>query len=88
MIVPMLAELEKREFIFEQLTAEEVRYSFKHALTHDVAASLMLTERRQALHERTARAIEALYADRIDAHVDELAHHYRQSANIKRRSSI
>ena len=81
-IVPMLAELEKREFIFEQLTADDIQYSFKHALTHDVAASLMLTEKRKALHERTAHAIAALYADRLDAHVNELAYHYEHSSNI------
>src|SRR5208282_3858550 len=43
-IAPLLIELEKREFIFEQLTTDDIQYSFKHALTHDVAASLMLTE--------------------------------------------
>src|SRR5271156_5001247 len=81
-ITPMLAELEKREFIFEQLTADDIQYSFKHALTHDVAALLMLTEKRKALHERTAQAIESLFADRLDAHVNQLAHHYANSANI------
>jgi class 3 adenylate cyclase/tetratricopeptide (TPR) repeat protein/ribosomal protein L40E len=82
-IVPMMAELEVREFIFEQLTADEIQYRFKHALTHDVAASLMLTDKRKALHERTAQAIESMFADRIDAHVNELAYHYGQSANFE-----
>jgi len=81
-IIPMLAELEKREFIFEQLIADDIQYNFKHALTHDVAASLMLTDKRKALHERTAQAIESLFADRLDAHVNQLAHHYSNSANI------
>jgi len=83
-IAPLLIELEKREFIFEQLTTDDIQYSFKHALTHDVAASLMLTEKRKALHERTAEAIEALFSDRLDAHVSELAYHYQHSANIQK----
>ena len=36
----------------------------------------MLLEKRKALHERTAQAIEALYAERLDDHVNQLAYHY------------
>jgi predicted ATPase len=81
-ITPMLAELEKSEFVFEQLIADDIQYSFKHVLTRDVAASLMLTEKRKSLHERTAQAIEALFAKRLDAYINELAHHYQHSANV------
>ena len=41
----------------------------------------MLIERRRLLHERTGEAIEALFKDRIDDHLAELAHHYSHSAN-------
>src|SRR4029077_17832105 len=70
--------------IFEQLTADEIQYCFKHALTHDVAASLMLNERRKLLHERIAEAIESLFADRLDGPVNELAYHYEHSANTEK----
>src|SRR4029077_15908017 len=43
----------------------------------------MLVEKRKALHERTAQAIEALYAERLDDHVGNLAYHYTQSANTR-----
>jgi class 3 adenylate cyclase/predicted ATPase len=80
----MLAELEKHEFIFEEVSADEIEYSFQHALTQEVTLNSMLSERRKSLHERTAQAIESLYAGRLDDHVNELAHHYQHAANIKK----
>ena len=41
-------------------------------------------ERRRLLHERTGEAIEALFKDRIDDHLAELAHHYSRSANTRK----
>ena len=38
-------------------------------------------DRRRFLHERTGEAIEALFKDRLDDHLAELAHHYGHSAN-------
>ncbi len=78
---PMLTELEKREFIFEQLSANDIEYSFKHALTQEVALNSMLSERQRSLHERTARAMESLYAERLEDHLNELAHHYQRAGN-------
>src|SRR3990172_852645 len=49
---------------------------FKHALTHDVAYSTLLLERRKALHRIVAAAIEELYADRLLEQYETLAHHY------------
>ena len=53
--------LQRKEFLYEQPAFPEVEYIFKHALTQEVAYSTVLHERRKALHERTAQAIEALY---------------------------
>src|SRR5262249_47442080 len=61
----------------------DIEYTFKHALTHDVAYNSILTERRKMLHERTATAIDALWHDHLDDHVSELAHHYGSSGNIE-----
>ena len=44
----------------------------------------MLMERRRLLHERTGEAIEALFKDRIDDHLAELAHHYSRTANTRK----
>jgi class 3 adenylate cyclase len=77
----LLDVLQAGEFIYEQPSTADVEYSFKHALTHDEAYKSLLTERRKTLHERTARAIEALYSQRLEDHYASLAYHYRSSDN-------
>jgi class 3 adenylate cyclase/tetratricopeptide (TPR) repeat protein len=81
---PMLRGLQAGEFIYEQPASGEAAYTFKHALTLEVAYNSMLMERRRLLHERTGEAIEALFKDRIDDHLAELAHHYSRSANTRK----
>ena len=78
----LLAHLEAAEFIYERPAFPEVEYSFKHALTQEVAGHSLLTHRRSALHERTAQAIEALFPTRIADYCSELAHHYSLSGNL------
>jgi adenylate cyclase len=80
----MINNLQLAEFVYEQPAVGDVEYIFKHALTQQVAHDSMLTERRKALHERIAEAIEALYPDRLDDHVEKLAHHYQRSGNAAR----
>jgi hypothetical protein len=75
----MLSRLQFGEFIYEQPAICGVEYSFKHALTQEVAYNSILAERRRALHERAARAIEGLYAQQLDDHYSDLGHHYLRS---------
>ena len=77
----MLGDLQLSEFIFEQPALPDVEYSFKHALTLEVAYNSVLTERRRALHERIGAAIESIYARRLDDHLAELAHQYHRAGN-------
>jgi class 3 adenylate cyclase/tetratricopeptide (TPR) repeat protein len=79
---PMLDDLQLAEFIYEQPAAGDVEYTFKHALTQQVASQSVLIDRRKALHERTAVAIETLHADHVDDRLAELAYHYSRSANL------
>jgi class 3 adenylate cyclase len=72
----MLAQLELSEFIFEQQAVSSLEYIFKHALTQEVAYNSLLGERRRALHDRAARAIEDLYGNQLEDHYSDLAHHY------------
>jgi class 3 adenylate cyclase/tetratricopeptide (TPR) repeat protein len=74
----LLAELKSLELIYEKAYFPELSYMFKHALTHDVAYSTLLVERRRALHRVVAAAIEELYADRLPEHYEAVAHHYYQ----------
>ena len=78
---PMLSELQLGEFIYEQPAVGDIEYIFKHALTHDVAYNSVLNERRRLLHGRIGAALESIYAESLDDHVAELAHHYARSGN-------
>jgi class 3 adenylate cyclase/tetratricopeptide (TPR) repeat protein len=71
-----LAELEKLELVVGTQAEAEVAYMFNHALTHDVAYSTLLGDRRKALHRAVAAAITELYADRLDERWGVLAHHH------------
>ena len=75
----LLAQLQLGEFIYEQPAVGEVEYSFKHALTQEVAYNSILSERRRALHQRTGNTIEALYPQQLSDHCRDLAHHYLRS---------
>jgi predicted ATPase len=77
----VLSALQRKEFLYEQPAFPEVEYLFKHALTQEVAYHSVLHERRKALHEQTATAVEALYHAHLDEHYGELAHHYSRSGN-------
>ncbi|GAB7550132.1 adenylate/guanylate cyclase domain-containing protein [Cupriavidus sp. CuC1] len=79
---PLLADLRAGDFIYERPAFPDVEYAFKHALTQEVAGNSLLTERRSALHERTAEAIETLFGSRLKDYCSELAHHYSHSGNI------
>ena len=77
----MLANLQMAEFIYEQPATGDIEYTFKHALTQEVAYGSLLIERRKSLHESTARQIEILSNSRPEDHYGDLAHHYSRSEN-------
>ena len=52
--------LQAAEFLYETSLFPERVYTFKHALTHEVAYSSLLQERRRVLHARIVEALEAL----------------------------
>jgi class 3 adenylate cyclase/predicted ATPase len=76
-----LAHLQAAEFLYETRLFPELEYTFKHALTQEVAYNAVLLERRRGLHERAAQAIEGLSAERLAEHYNALAHHYGRSGN-------
>jgi class 3 adenylate cyclase len=81
---PMLSELRLAEFIYEQPAFPDIEYTFKHALSQEVAYNSVLVERRRMLHERAGQAIEMLFAARLEDHVTELAHHFERSGNASK----
>jgi class 3 adenylate cyclase/tetratricopeptide (TPR) repeat protein len=70
-----LAHLQAAEFLYETSLFPELEYTFKHALTHEVAYGGLLQERRRALHARIVAAMEQRYANRLAEQVEQLAYH-------------
>ena len=70
-----LTHLQAAEFLYETSLFPDLEYTFKHALTHEVAYGSVLQDRRRTLHARIVEAIEALYPERLTEQVERLAHH-------------
>jgi predicted ATPase len=70
-----LAHLQAAEFLYETRLFPEPEYTFKHALTHEVAYGSLLLERRRVLHARIVAAMETLAGERVVEQVERLAHH-------------
>ena len=70
-----LTHLQAAEFLYETSLFPDLEYTFKHALTHEVAYGSLLQERRRAQHARIVEAIERLYPDRLAEHIEPLAYH-------------
>ena len=70
-----LADLQSAEFLYETNIFPALEYTFKHALTHEVAYGSLLGERRRTFHAGIVEAIERLHADRLNEHVERLASH-------------
>jgi len=70
-----LARLQAAELVYESRLFPDREYTFKHALTHEVAYASMLLDRRVSLHAQIVEAVETLYRDRLNEHVERLAHH-------------
>src|SRR5262245_46054214 len=68
-----LTHLQAAEFLYETQPFPEHAYTFKHALTHEVAHGCLLQVRRRALHARIVEALEALGSDRAAEQVERLA---------------
>jgi class 3 adenylate cyclase/tetratricopeptide (TPR) repeat protein len=67
--------LQAAEFLYETRLFPDHEYTFKHALTHEVAYGSLLQERRRVLHARIVEALEALAGERLAEQVERLAHH-------------
>jgi predicted ATPase len=75
-----LTHLQAAEFVYETRLFPEHAYTFKHALTHEVAYGSLLQERRRGLHGRIVEVLEALYVDRLTEQTERLAYHAWRSA--------
>ena len=83
-----LRRLQESEFLYETRAFPEVEHTFKHALTQDVAYGRVDPEQRRALHGRIVAALETLYPDRLEEHVERLAYHALQRRAVAARPSL
>jgi tetratricopeptide (TPR) repeat protein len=70
-----LSHLQAAEFLYETRLFPDREYTFKHALTYEVAYGSLLLERRRALHARIVEVLEGLAGERVTEQVERLAHH-------------
>ena len=74
-----LTALVRTELLTETTRFPDVRYRFTHLLVQTVAYQNLLVKARADLHARAGQALEALYAERPEEVLPELAHHYGRS---------
>ena len=70
-----LAQLQAAEFLYETSLFPELEYTFKHALTLEVAYQSLLRERRRLLHAGVLASLEARSQEQGPVNVEVLAHH-------------
>jgi tetratricopeptide (TPR) repeat protein len=69
----MLNRLRAADFLYE--VGPEGQYSFKHALTHEVAYGGIAPAERRELHARIVHVVEQINPERLSDHVERLALH-------------
>jgi len=74
-LLTVLGQLQAAEFLYQTQLIPEPVFTFKHALTQEAAYASVLHGRRRVLHLGTVETVEARYADRLEEHVERLAHH-------------
>ena len=79
-----LINLQGLEFIYEKRLFPELEYIFKHILTQEVAYNSLLLKRRKEIHKNIGKAIEEIYADRLEEFYEMLAYHYSKSENFEK----
>ena len=96
----VLSRILATELMYEAHVLPELVYTFKHALTHEVAYGSILQDRRRALHARIVEALEAAAPDdgrgpdQPAEQIDRLGHHalrgelWEQAVTYLRRAGL
>lgn len=74
-----LGHLQTAEFLYEARLSSEIGYTFKHALTHEVAYGSLLKSTRQHYHRRIAAMLVEHFPDTVMARPELVAHHYTEA---------
>lgn len=70
-----LSQLQDAAFLYQTKDQPDREYTFKHALTFQVAYQTLTAKRRQSIHNRILRAMEAVYSDSPGERIEQLADH-------------
>lgn len=70
-----LTHLQKAELFYERPLSIEPVYTFKHALTQEVAYQSLVQARRRALHARVLQALEGHATSQSAVPIEQLAYH-------------
>ncbi|HEC93646.1 MAG TPA: tetratricopeptide repeat protein, partial [Candidatus Atribacteria bacterium] len=85
-LLETLKKLQKHKFI-EEVEAAPLNKSyfvFTHSLIQEIAYNSLLFRTRRSIHTKIGLAIEEMYSSKIDAKVEELAYHFKNSDNKKK----
>jgi len=78
-----LSRLQQRGLIeAESESSEEALFKFHHALMQDVAYQSILHKFQKVIHEQIGQALETVYFDDLETHLEALALHYVESKNF------
>jgi tetratricopeptide (TPR) repeat protein len=79
-----LMELALAERVLVESRDAVGRYAFAHALIRETIYEQLSATRRARLHLRAGQALEAMKADRLDDHAEQLAHHFVQGEDDRK----
>src|SRR5262245_17596041 len=70
-----LAHLQAAEFLYESNLFPELEYTFKHALTNEVAYGALVHERKVFLHAKIVTALENVLGSNLQDHIETISQH-------------
>ena len=70
-----LAHLQAGEFLYESNLFPELEYTFKHALTNEVAYGALVHERKVFLHAKIVTALENVVGSNLQDHIETISQH-------------
>jgi tetratricopeptide (TPR) repeat protein len=82
-LLPYLQHLQRTEFLYEARLIPAAVYTFKHALTREVAYQSLLTNTRQAYHQRIAQIFESHFSDQAITQPALVAYHYTEAGSYQ-----
>jgi class 3 adenylate cyclase/tetratricopeptide (TPR) repeat protein len=75
-IEPILARLESEALVYGRPGEKPPAWSFRQAITQEVAYASLLRQVARPMHLRAARALEKIHRERLEERYSELARHF------------